>query len=165
MALVPGPVQLRPDLGCVRKGPHRAPQLLGHRAFRGPALAGIIDQDLGKLGIGPLIQPGDRIYLFDEDDTRESLLQADIDRLRGQASFGSQEALVTVLGEVNHDGTYPMTPGMRASDLLCAAGGLSRKAYGVTAELSRLHYSTTGDNRTEHIELDSTALLRICDPC
>ena len=67
------------------------------------------------------------------------------------------------MGEVRHSGTYPLEAGMRASDLLCAAGGLGRKAYGVTAELSRLSYSVGGDNSTEHFTLDSTALLRICE--
>jgi polysaccharide export outer membrane protein len=111
----------------------------------------------------PLIQPGDRLYFFGEDSERGTLLADEIERLRSQASFGAEEKLVTVMGEVHHGGTYPLETGMRASDLLCAAGGLSRKAYGVTAELSRLSYSVSGDNSTEHMALDSTALLRICE--
>jgi protein involved in polysaccharide export with SLBB domain len=108
------------------------------------------------------IQPGDRLYFFDEDRERSTLLADEIERLRSQASFGNEESLVTILGEVHHGGTYPLEFQMRASDLLCAAGGLTRKAYGVTAELSRVNYSLDGDNSTHHVTLDSGVLLRVC---
>jgi protein involved in polysaccharide export with SLBB domain len=111
----------------------------------------------------PQIQPGDRLYFFDEDQGRSTLLAGEIERLRGQASFGADESLVTILGEVHHGGVYPLDSGMRASDLLCAAGGLTRRAYGVTTELSRLYYSVDGDNSTEHITLNSGVLLRTCE--
>jgi polysaccharide biosynthesis/export protein len=111
----------------------------------------------------PVLQPGDRIYVFDEDESRNVLLQEELLRLRRQASFGAHEQLVTVHGEVNHSGTYPLEVGMRASDLLCAAGGLTRKAYGVTAELSRVNYRMDGDNTTEHRQLDSASLLELCE--
>jgi len=111
----------------------------------------------------PQVQPGDRLYFFDEDRERSTLLADDIERLRSQASFGAEENLVTILGEVHHGGTYPLEPGMRTSDLLCAAGGLTRKAYGVTTELSRVDYSMDGANSTRHIALDSGVLLRICE--
>ncbi len=111
----------------------------------------------------PVIAPGDRLYFFDEDAGRSELMAEEIDRLRRQASFGAEEQLVTVLGEVQHAGTFPLENGMRASDLLCAAGGLSRKAYGVTAELSTITYDMSGDNNTEHRLLDTLALLDICE--
>jgi protein involved in polysaccharide export with SLBB domain len=111
----------------------------------------------------PEILPGDRLYFFDEDRERSTLLADEIERLRDQASFGAEENLVTILGEIHHGGTYPLVPGMRASDLLCAAGGLTRKAYGVVAELSRVNYSVDGENSTQHVALDSAVLLRICE--
>ena len=111
----------------------------------------------------PQLLPGDRIYFFDEDGDRAALLDAELERLRRQASFGAEEQLVAVLGEVRHGGLYPLEGTMRASDLLCAAGGLTRKAYGITAELSRISYSHDGDNSTEHLALDSVALLQICE--
>jgi protein involved in polysaccharide export with SLBB domain len=51
---------------------------------------------------------------------------------------------------------------MRASDLLCAARGLSHKAYGVSAELSRVVHHAQSDNTIQHIALDSGRLLKIC---
>lgn len=111
----------------------------------------------------PTLEPGDRLYFFDEDGSRNELMAEELERLRQQASFGAEEQLVTVMGEVHHGGTYPLETGMRASDLLCAAGGLTRKAYGVTAELSRVRYQIGADNNVEHIVLDSGGLLQICE--
>jgi protein involved in polysaccharide export with SLBB domain len=110
----------------------------------------------------PRIAPGDRLYFFDQDQDRSALIDEEIARLRSQASFGDEEKLTTILGEVHHAGTYPLIRDMRASDLLCSAAGLTRKAYGVTAELSRIRYSEASANSTEHIALDSRRLLEIC---
>lgn len=111
----------------------------------------------------PTLSHGDRVYVFDEQATREKVLAEELQRLREQASFVEQERLVTVLGEVRYDGVYPLVEQMRASDLLCAADGLSRKAYGVTAELSRITHTMEGESSVEHIPLDSVVLLQICD--
>ena len=110
-----------------------------------------------------LIEAGDRLYFFDEGGSRSELLNSEIEALRQQASFGADEQLVTVQGEVHHSGTYPLVSGMRASDLLCAAKGLTRKAYGLGAELSRIQRNPGADNAVEHVNLDSSALLELCD--
>ncbi|MCX2980592.1 polysialic acid transporter [Halieaceae bacterium IMCC14734] len=109
------------------------------------------------------IEPGDRLYFFDDKGSRSELLNDEIDLLRQQASYGADEQLVTIQGEVMHSGTYPLTRGMRASDLLCAAQGLTRKAYGLGAELSRVQRYTDDDNAIEHLNLDSGTLLGLCD--
>lgn len=108
------------------------------------------------------ITPGDRLYFFDEQQSRSELLQPELDKLRMQSNFGAHEAIVTALGEVNHSGDYPLAPGMRASDLLCAARGLSRKAYGLGASLSRIEGSAGGSNTVTHIPLDSGELIALC---
>ena len=110
-----------------------------------------------------VIEPGDRLYFFDDRGSRSELLNKEIDLLRQQASYGADEQLVTVQGEVLHAGTYPLVSGMRASDLLCAAQGLTRKAYGLGAELSRLQHKSDADNAVEHVNLDSSILLGLCD--
>lgn len=109
------------------------------------------------------ILPGDRLYFFDESSSRSELLSAEIEQLKNQASYGADEQLVTVFGQVLHPGSYPLEPGMRASDLLCAARGLSRKANGLGAELSRVLHHLKTDNQVEHITLDSVTLLDLCD--
>jgi len=103
------------------------------------------------------------LYFFDDRGSRSELLKNEIDLLRQQASYGADEQLVTVQGEVLHSGTYPLISGMRASDLLCAARGLTRKAYGLGAELSRVQYYSGADNAVEHFDLDSSILLSLCD--
>jgi polysaccharide export outer membrane protein len=109
------------------------------------------------------IAPGDRLYFFDDRDKRSDLLAQELDRLREQASYGADERLVSIMGEVLRPGTYPLANSMRASDLLCAARGLTRKAYGLGAELSRVQRNLDTDNTVEHTILDSASLLTLCD--
>ncbi|MEH6517208.1 MAG: SLBB domain-containing protein [Halioglobus sp.] len=110
-----------------------------------------------------VIEPGDRIYFFDDRGSRSELLSKEIGLLRQQASYGADEQLVTVQGEVLHGGSYPLVIGMRVSDLLCAAQGLTRKAYGLGAELSRIQQNPGADNAVEHFSLDSGVLIGLCD--
>ncbi len=110
-----------------------------------------------------VIEPGDRLYFFDDEGDRSKLVSEEIERLRQQASYGVDEQLVSILGEVLNPGIYPLTEKMRASDLLCAARGLSRKAYALGAELSRVQHQPDSDSSVQHIILDSAALLELCD--
>jgi len=110
-----------------------------------------------------VIEPGDRVYFFNDEQDRSLLMGPEIKRLREQASYGADEQLVSILGEVLQRGVYPLTEKMRASDLLCAARGLSRKAYALGAELSRVQYQADGDNSVQHLTLNSFALLSLCD--
>jgi polysaccharide export outer membrane protein len=109
-----------------------------------------------------VVESGDRLYFFDEKANRSELMSDEIYRLRQQSSFGADERLVVVQGEVLNAGTYPLVKGMRASDLLCAARGLSHKASGVSAELSRVVHDAESGNTIQHIALDSRHLLNIC---
>ncbi|MFT7265522.1 MAG: polysaccharide export outer membrane protein [Halioglobus sp.] len=109
------------------------------------------------------IKSGDRLYFFDDRSNRSELLNSEITRLRQQASYGANERLVTIQGEVLHSGAYPLVQGMRASDLLCAARGLTRKAYGLTTELSRIQHNAASSNEVEHTTLDSLKLLSLCE--
>lgn len=108
------------------------------------------------------VMPGDRIYIFNEDEDREALIQPELDRLRAQATLATRDNLVSILGEVLNGGTFPLEPHMRASDLLCATTGLSRKAYGLVAELSRIQYVADAENRAVHLPLDSLTLVELC---
>lgn len=106
---------------------------------------------------------GDRLYFFDDELDRSKLLGNEIEHLREQASYGADENLVSVMGQVLHPGIYPLETGMRASDLLCAARGLTRKAYGLGAALSRVQRNAATDNNVTHTVLDSSQLLQLCD--
>ena len=110
-----------------------------------------------------VVQPGDRLYFFDDQGDRSELMSKEIEQLRRQATYGSHERLVAIQGEILHPGVYPLSTEMRASDLLCAARGLTRKAYGLGAELSRVRRNADTENQVEHVTLDSLQLLTLCD--
>lgn len=112
--------------------------------------------------LNPEIQPGDRIYVFDEDQDRETLIRSELDRLRDQSTLDVGDQLVSILGEVRNGGTFPLEPAMRASDLVCATSGLTRKAFALVAELSRIEYAQNAANNAVHRKLDSLSLVRIC---
>lgn len=110
----------------------------------------------------PQIFPGDRIYLFDDEIDRSALMQADLEKLREQSSYTDDEQLVRANGLVAHPGLYPLEEGMRASDLVCAAGGLSVTAYGLEAELSRYQVVNGDKRRLDHILLSSEDIVGLC---
>lgn len=108
----------------------------------------------------PLLSRGDRIHFLADDEQRAALLKGEIGRLRAQARFTEQEQIVSILGEVLAPGTFPLSGSMRASDLLCVANGLSRRADGVLVALSRS--GRLDPARVEHRDLDSAALMQLC---
>ena len=85
----------------------------------------------------PLIKPEDRIYIFNNEIDRSSLISADIKKLKSQTRYGELTPVVTIDGPVSHAGMYPLIPGMRVNDFLIAAGGLKEDAFGVSANLTR----------------------------
>lgn len=85
----------------------------------------------------PLLEPYDRIYLFDSKSNRSELLKNEIAQLRRQTPYGQLAPVVEAKGDVNLEGVYPLTPGMRVEDLIVASGGLKEEAYGSAATLSR----------------------------
>ncbi|MAZ66940.1 MAG: hypothetical protein CMF25_07500 [Kangiellaceae bacterium] len=85
----------------------------------------------------PLLQPKDKIYLFDKQSNRAALLKQPVERLKRETQFGERAPVVHVTGAVFHPGAYPMVAGMRVKDLLLAAGGMKEEAYGIAATLSR----------------------------
>lgn len=110
----------------------------------------------------PQILPGDRIYLFNDTLDRSALMKNDLDRLRQQSSYTDNELLVRANGLLAHPGHYPLEEGMRASDLVCAAGGLAVTAYGLEAELSRYQIVNGDKRQLDHILLSSEDLVGLC---
>lgn len=110
----------------------------------------------------PIIQPGDRIYLFDDKLDRSALMKSDLDKLRAQSNYTDNERLVRANGLFAHPGLYPLEEGMRASDLVCAAGGLAVTAFGLQAELSRYQIIGGDKRQLDHILLSSEDLVGLC---
>lgn len=114
----------------------------------------------------PVLQPKDKIYLFNKDIDRANLIKTPLERIQRETQFGQQAPIVNVSGSVFHPGAYPMVPGMRVEDLLEAAGGMKEEAYGLAATLSRQVLMDSEFSRTDSraISLNKTnALLDTTD--
>jgi polysaccharide biosynthesis/export protein len=97
-----------------------------------------------------IIQPLDRLYVFDGQINRAEMLRPEIDLIIKQATSLQPSKIVEVKGPVFHPGRYPLTPGMSVQTLIDAAGGLKEQAYTEFATLTRDsliqgQYSTTNN--------------------
>ncbi|QCZ92616.1 polysaccharide biosynthesis/export family protein [Salinimonas iocasae] len=90
-----------------------------------------------KADHNPVLQPKDKVYLFNKDSDRAELIKTPLERIKRETQFGQQAPVVQVSGSVFSPGAYPMVPGMRVADLIAAAGGMKEEAYGLAATLSR----------------------------
>ncbi|MDP9199150.1 MAG: SLBB domain-containing protein, partial [Pseudomonadota bacterium] len=107
-----------------------------------------------------LLQPRDRIVVFDGESGRDRILAPLMDELRLQSRIDRPMQVVGVGGRVKAPGRYPLEPGMRVSDLIRAGGSLEEAAYGGEAELTR-HRIVDGEYRQVDLVLvDVAAVLR-----
>ena len=83
------------------------------------------------------LQPLDEIIVFDIHGDRSTVLNPLLEQVRAQSAPDKPVQEVTIQGTVHHPGVYPLSPGMKISDLLLAAGGLTDRAYTLNAELTR----------------------------
>jgi polysaccharide export outer membrane protein len=105
-----------------------------------------------------LLQPRDRIMVFDSESGREKTLEPMLEEIRRQANMDHPSELVRIDGRIRARGEYPLEPQMRVSDLLRAGGGLTDAAYGGSAELTR-YGIRDGTRSTQLIEIDLAAVL------
>jgi protein involved in polysaccharide export with SLBB domain len=101
----------------------------------------------------PLIYPEDKLYVFDEQGERASLIGEEMDRLIQQTPYGQAAPVVFVRGDVRHPGRYPLEPGMQVADLLDAAGGLTEEAFGLSAELTNFELLEGEYQAVEHRQI------------
>lgn len=80
-----------------------------------------------------LLEPGDALIIYSEGEINEV-------------------RTVAVKGEVRKPGTYPLTEGMKVSDLVYEAGGLKEDAYLARAQLARA--SVVDGSMTQHVYED-----------
>ena len=97
----------------------------------------------------PILEPKDKLYLFNKDIDRAALIKTPLERVQRETQFGQQAPVVQISGAVFHPGAYPMVPGMRIEDLIEAAGGMKEEAYGVAATLSRQVLMDSEFSRTD----------------
>ena len=146
--LLPDATALKPgaDLGYV----------LVQREIQPNARSEVLSLDLEAAWRAPraaadmTLLPRDTVYVFREGVSRKHLV--------GKLLVSEPREIVSVQGGVRIPGRYPVTKGMRISDLIRAGGGLRRFAYEVEAELER--YSLVGNERTwKTIPVDLAGVL------
>lgn len=126
----------------------------------------VVSADLGAALAGRgsdadvVLQPRDRITVFELAPGRERIIQPLMDELALQSDLVRPTEVVRVAGRVRTPGSYPLEPGMRVSDLLRAGGSLQPAAYGSQAELARYAVTEAGARQTELIQVDLAALRR-----
>lgn len=92
------------------------------------------------------LQQEDEIRVFARDEDRGAIIRPWLALAEAQSSPGRPRHTVSVEGMVHHPGEYPLSPDMKVSDLLRAAGGLTDRAYTLAMELTR-HSVVEGERR------------------
>jgi polysaccharide biosynthesis/export protein len=100
------------------------------------------------------LAPRDRIYVFDVESGRDTVVQPLMRELRIQSSLDAPTSEVRVGGRVKVPGRYPLEPGMRISDLIRAGGSMDEAAYEGAAELTRYTVVNGESRQTELINID-----------
>ncbi|CAK0760163.1 polysaccharide biosynthesis/export protein [Gammaproteobacteria bacterium] len=106
-----------------------------------------------------ILAPRDHVHIFGLSEDRKIFLDPLLVELRRQALTSEQAAVVEIAGSVLKPGSYPLTPGMRISDLIRAGGNLSEAAYTLSAEITRAEIVNGISRETEHMTLDLAAIL------
>ena len=106
------------------------------------------------------LMPRDQITVFDLSSSRDRIVQPILDELHTESTEQQPEQVVTINGQVNVPGQYPLEPGMRAADLIRAGGGLGDAAYTGKAELTRYVVVDGGTRQTELMTIDIAGALR-----
>jgi polysaccharide export outer membrane protein len=100
------------------------------------------------------------LELVIQNDPDENTILWDMDELAVHSIWEfREEDTVEILGEVNAPGTYPLSRGMRVSDLIFAGGNLRETSYRHEAELTR--YTIVDGERRElhHVVVDLAGIL------
>lgn len=84
-----------------------------------------------------LLEPKDRIMIFDGTKEYRDGLDEIVERLKAQGTSKNPQKVVRIAGRVRHPGEYPLDRSMNVSDLVRAAGGFTEDAYTLQAELIR----------------------------
>lgn len=106
-----------------------------------------------------LLQPRDRITVFDFETDRARVIKPILDELKLQSHSDRPTEVVSVSGRIKVQGDYPLEPNMRVSDLIRAGGGLQDAAYSATAELTR-YVDQNGKRSTVLLNVDLAAIAK-----
>lgn len=103
------------------------------------------------------LQELDRVYVFNVNQARESLLADTMQRLRNQTAFRRAPEVVSIAGNVRFPGDYPLHRNNDLGDLLQASGGLSEETDLEYVLLER-EVNEQGDIEVLKVDLDPRTL-------
>jgi protein involved in polysaccharide export with SLBB domain len=106
------------------------------------------------------LQPRDEVHVFSLRAKREALIKPLIEQARLRSAPDKPVPEVGIEGVVHQPGVYPLSSGMRVSDLLRAAGGLTDRAYTVEAELTRFTVIAGKEREQSRLSVDVAAILK-----
>lgn len=95
------------------------------------------------------LNPRDQLFVFGYEEDRGEVLEEVVAQLKIQADKFNKTELVRIQGHVRYPAEYPKSKGFSLQQLIKVAGGLTEKAFGLEAEITRYHY---GDNPFQLIE-------------
>lgn len=102
----------------------------------------------------PLLSTRDRIIIFDYTTDRIETLQELVDLLQVQASIHQRRQLVFVNGSVRFPGQYPLAKNASAKDMIALAGGLTDRAFSLSAEVTRYVIDEQQQQSIKHLNID-----------
>ncbi|MCP5343533.1 MAG: SLBB domain-containing protein [Pseudomonadales bacterium] len=100
------------------------------------------------------LQELDRVMVFNVGESRQSLLEPTLQRLRDQSSTSEPTRIVSVTGRVRHPGNYPLTPGLDVNRLIEIAGGLTESAETRNAEVTRYDAEPATGREIGHVNIN-----------
>lgn len=99
------------------------------------------------------LQPRDEILVLSLSDKRILEVTPIVEQLAAQSRASEPTQVVRITGQVRGEGTYPLVPGMRISDLVLAGGRLSESAFTMEAELTRFETKAGKPREMSHISI------------
>jgi len=99
------------------------------------------------------LQPRDEILVLNLSDKRILEVKPIVEQLSAQSGASEPTQVVRITGQVRGEGTYPLVPGMRISDLVLAGGRLSESAFTMEAELTRFETKAGKPREMSHINI------------
>lgn len=137
-----------PDLDfALIKREHRITREISFHQF---SLRNVINRSQVNIGL----TKRDTIYIFGNEGLRSEVLAKDVEQLKQQSGQANPPKIVTVIGEVEIPGTYPLVEGMTVRDILSAGHQAKIGADLSYAVLKRI-------NTYRDVEIKTIALNRL----
>lgn len=105
------------------------------------------------------LMPRDEITVFNLTASRAHIIEPILHAIRAESTAEQPEQVVSVKGQVNVPGRYPLEPDMRVAALIRAGGGLANGAYTGSAELTRYIIGPHGVRHTRIYQINLAQAL------